>query len=84
MKDIILKSEKLIVTNILKKTKAKMFANIKIGDILEISIPMKYAGRNGKIGYASYLTIENKTSGEIAHKSFNQLPMLLENFEFDF
>lgn len=79
--DIIMKSEKLEIIDIVKKTSAKMFKDLKIGSVIQLSIPVKVAGGN-KGTYASYITVENIDTGEKTGKSFNELPKLLDCFKF--
>jgi hypothetical protein len=82
MNIIILKSDILIVTKINKKTKAKMFENLKVGDKVEFSVPIKHAGSNHGT-YATYIGIRNVETGEETSSSFNQLPTVLRAFEFE-
>ena len=79
--DIILQSKILEIVEVKKKTKAKMFANLKIGDKIQLSIPVESAGRNGGT-YASYIKAQNMATEECSYNSFNQLPSILKNFEF--
>lgn len=79
---IILESRILKVSKINKKTKAKMFENLKVGDQIQFSVPIKEAGRN-KGTYATYIKATNLGTGETAYNSFNQLPTLLDIFEFE-
>lgn len=79
---IYLKSDILVVTKINKKTKAKMFENLKVGDKIEFSVPIKYAGRNHG-SYATYIGVRNVETGEETSSSFNQLPTVLRAFEFE-
>jgi len=79
--DIILKSTVLEVKKVLNKTKAEMFKDLKVGDRIELSIPVKYAGSNGG-SYASYIKAENITTRDANYSSFNQMPSKLLNFEF--
>lgn len=44
--NIILESKKLLVLDIKRKTKAKMFRDVKVGDILQLSVPIEYVGSN--------------------------------------
>ena len=53
--NIILKSPIITVTNIKRKTKAKMFCNLQVGDKIGFSVPIKYAGCN-RCTYATYIT----------------------------
>ena len=81
MENIILSSPAITITNIKRKTKAKMFCNLEIGDRIHFSVPLKYAGRN-RGTYATYITITNLETGEQTQSSFNQLPKVLDAFEF--
>ena len=58
-----------------------MFKDLKRGDIIEFSIPITHAGTN-KGTFASYIKIENLGNGECSYKSFNQIIMILNCFEF--
>jgi ribosomal protein L19 len=78
---ITLKSEILKVTKINRKTKAQMFENLKVGDTIQLSVSVKYAGRN-RGTYATYIQIKNIKTGEITHSSFNQIDYILDAFEF--
>ena len=79
--DINLSSSIITITNIKRKTKAKMFCNLEVGDRIKFSVPIKRAGRN-RGTYATYITIINLETGEKTHSSFNQLPTILTAFEF--
>jgi len=79
--DITLKSEELKISKIVTKTKAKMFVNLKVGDSIKLSIAVQYAGSN-KGTYASYIRVDNLKNGEVTYKSFNQINMILNCFEF--
>ena len=79
--NIILKSNTLVVNRILKKTRAKLFRDLKVGDKLELSVEVKkYAGINRNT-YATYIVVENVKTKEVVGKSFNELPRLLDKFE---
>lgn len=80
--DIILKSDIVTITKINRKTKAKMFVNLKVGDKLEFSVPIEYAGHN-RGTYATYIRIKNMETGETTSSSFNQLPSILSAFDFE-
>jgi len=81
MSKIILKSDILTITKINRKTKAKMFENLSIGDKVVFSVPIKQAGSN-RGTYATYIKVENINTGEITHSSFNQIVSILDAFEF--
>lgn len=78
--NILLKSNILVVNRIIKKTRAKMFKNLKVGDEIQLSVEVAYAGRNGGT-HATYILIENLRTGEFTAKSFNEISIILDNFE---
>ena len=81
--DITLKSGILEVKEVKKKTRAKMFEDLKVGDRIQLSIPVDYAGtlHSSSGTMASYITAENLETGETTRASFNQMPRRLEVFE---
>ena len=72
----------LKITKITKKTSAKMFSGLLVGDILEIKVTLKEAGRN-RGTYATYIEFKNNRTQEISCKSFNEAPSILDCFEFE-
>jgi hypothetical protein len=80
--DIVLKSQTLTIYKINKKTKAKMFNNLKIGDQILLSVPVKRAGRN-RGTYSTDIKVENLNTGECTYKTFNTICNILNNFEFE-
>ena len=78
---ILLKSNILEVSQIIKNTKATMFESLEVGSRIQLSIKVKAAGSN-KGTYASYIKIENLDSGEYTHKSFNEIEKILKCFDF--
>lgn len=82
MDKIILKSDIITVKKINRKTKAKMFENLRVGDKLEFLVPIQYAGHN-RGTYATYIIVKNLGTGETTASSFNQLPTILNAFEFE-
>lgn len=79
--EIKLSSSVITITNIKRKTNAKMFCNLNVGDRIKFSVPIKYAGHN-RSTYATYITIIKLETGEQTQLSFNQLPIILNAFEF--
>lgn len=71
-----------MITGIKRKTKAKMFRNLNIGDKIKFSVPLEYAGCN-RGTYATYITVTNLQTGEKTQSSFNQLPKILDAFIFE-
>ena len=80
---ITMKSPKYRVINVLKQTKAKIFTDIKVGDIIQFSTPIEYAGSNRGNTYAVDVKIENLNNKDVSYKTFNQLPKLLEHFNLE-
>ena len=80
---IVLKSENLKIVKINKVTKAKMFENLEVGDVIRMSIPVKGAGSGGRGTYASNIKIENVATGEYTFKTFNEIDNILSIFEFE-
>lgn len=76
--DIIMKSSKYRVVNILKKSSAKMFEDIEAGDIIQFSVPIKSSYSRATI------KVENLSKpNNVAYKTFNQLPSILRSFKLD-
>lgn len=73
---------KYFVAEVKKRTQAKLFKNLKVGDVIEFSVPLKRAGCSDGRTYASYVVIENLKSSERISKSFNQIARCLECFKF--
>ena len=79
---ILLKSQIYTVSKILKKTKAKMFTDLNIGDKIIFSIPIKRAGIGSRgNSYTSYITITNLNTDDTTQESFNQIGNRLDCFE---
>jgi hypothetical protein len=79
---ILLKSNPLKVMKILKPSKARMFENVEIGDILQISVPIESVGSTTTGGSKTVdLEVLNLSKlPERTYKTMNQLPKILENF----
>jgi len=79
---MILKSEVQKVTAIKKKTKAKFFKDVKIGDLLVFELKLRNTtGASGGGNYATYISISNISQGTYTHNSQAQLLNNLDNFE---
>ena len=74
-------SKKLEVVNILKKTKAYMFKDLKIGDMIQCKVPIESVGRN-KGTYAVGIYVENLNTKDYTIKTFNELGNIFSLFEF--
>lgn len=64
------------IKEIVKATKAEMFKNCKVGDVLRLTLPIKPTGR----GYVSYIEITNERTLEKTGKSLNQMRYVFHNF----
>lgn len=76
-----LTSSKYRVTKINRKTKAKMFKNIELGDVLIFTCILERLGTTRGNTYAPHVKIENISKKESVHKSFNELGNIMDAFE---
>lgn len=84
MVDLTLRSEKVRVTKILKKTQARMFKNIEVGDVIQLSIGAERVGRGSRGStLAADVRVDNLTKGQHTYKTFNTLGVL-DNFEYEY
>ena len=72
-----LKSEKLEVVKILKKTRSEMFRYVSVGDIISLSLNISYIG-----DYAPEVKCENVSSGAKCIELMYRLASILECFDF--
>lgn len=80
--EIMMTSERYRVMEIKKKTNAKMFKNIQLGDVITFKTPVKRAG--GFRGTnATWITTTLERTNETAFKTFNELPEILKNFTLE-
>lgn len=70
-------------TAIHKKSKAKGFETLEVGDIVYFTVLLKASGRSRNGTYATYVEVENERTSEVGYKSFNELGYLLSNCEFE-
>lgn len=63
-----------------KRTRARLFKDTKVGDTLQLAIPIREAGSNSGGTHASYITICNFDSGDCTYKSFNELGNKLDEY----
>lgn len=80
--DILLSSELLTVTKILKKTSAKFFKDLRVGDVIQIVGTLKRQERGREL-YAFHLTVENIWTGETRVESITNICNRLESFEVE-
>ena len=78
---IVMESKTLRVSKILKKSSAKMFSDLKVGDTIKFSVNLERAGCNGGT-YATYIKAEHLESGNTNHSSFNQMSSVVSRFDF--
>lgn len=71
------------IKEILKPTKAKMFKDCKVGDVLRLTLPIKPTGRGYNSSYATYIAITNERTLEKTGKSLNEIPYVFDNFVFE-
>lgn len=65
-----------------KKSSSPAFKNMEVGDKILFSCPIEAAGyRRGT--YSTYILCRNERTGEESNLSFNQIPRVLQNFEFE-
>ena len=79
---IYLTSPKLKVAKVLKRTNARYFKELKIGDVFQIRNELSRVGRNGNSIYATNLEL-SKNSGEFVktHHTYNTIEKYLVCFE---
>lgn len=81
MSTIKMKTGKLKVIKIHKKTKAKLFGDLKVGDLIQLSVSVKSVGQRTTGGTKAVdIQVENLQTGETTFKSFNEIGKLLPLF----
>lgn len=71
-------------TAIKKKTKARMFVNVEVGDTLTFATSLEAVGSNSKGGsYAVTIKCVNTRTQETVWFTFNELARILNCFEFE-
>ncbi|ALA07224.1 hypothetical protein SECTIM467_100 [Brevibacillus phage SecTim467] len=79
MRDIIMKSPLYEVIGIKKKTRARFFEDVEVGDKVQFSMTMRHAGRASGGGvYASDVKAMNLTKGTYAIKSQSEAANIIE------
>lgn len=83
-RQIVMRSKKVKIIKINRKTKAQMFRNLKENDLITFELPLKRSGRSYDTGtYASYIKITNLATNECTYKSSNELSNILDAFELE-
>lgn len=74
-----------IVTKINRKSSSPCFKDLKIGDVIEFSVPIQAVGRSGSYRgtYATYILCHNCRTNVESQLSFNQIEKVLECCELD-
>ena len=79
---ITLKS-KIRVVKVNKKSSSPAFKGLKIGDVIEMSIPVKAVGGDRGSTHAAYIKCLNTRTQQESHLSFNQIEKTLECVEYE-
>lgn len=80
---IVLKSEILTVKEIKKKSTAKMFGSLIVGDNIQFMIELERVGWRASGTYAPFITALNLKTGEHVDRSFNQMATVIKPFVFE-
>lgn len=81
-REIKLKSKNYEITKLNRKTKAKGFCDLKVGDVIYFETVIKRAGRNGNSLYASgFRCINAKKNVYISGFTHNESSLYLSIFE---
>ena len=71
-----------IVTKINRKSSSPCFKNLKVGDVIEFSVPIIRVGRH-RGTYATYILCHNCRTDVESQLSFNQIEKVLECCELE-
>jgi len=74
------------ITKVLKRTKAKLFKDVEVGDALNFSVPIEAAGMSQRGTHASYITVTlvpPLADNSSTYLSFNQIGRYLDMFEYE-
>lgn len=81
---IMMKSKKIKIVKIKRKTKAKMFKDLNEDDLIIFELSIKRVGGHYSGGpYASYIKVTNLKTNECTYKSSNELSNILNAFELE-
>lgn len=72
-----LRSDFYRVTEIRTKTKAHMFQDIQVGDVLQFKLDMKHTGYASRGTYATYVKVINHTKNDSTVKSQSEMSNIL-------
>ena len=80
---ITLESKDLEITMILKKTNARFFKDLKVGDIIRVTMILRRVERNNKGNlHASHVQVLNLKTGDYFMDSITRTVSYLENFDW--
>jgi hypothetical protein len=72
------------ITKIIKTTKARLFSNVKVGDIVRAAFEVNNVGRNNGSLYASYIKVLLERDKPICETfSVTELSKYLSCFEYE-
>jgi len=85
MGDIVMISPNYRIARIVKKTRAKLFGEMREGDLIRFKSRLHHAGSASGGGvYATYITVENVTQGTSTTQSQSIITNILRNsFELE-
>lgn len=71
------------VTKINRKSSSPCFKDLKVGDVIEFSVPISYAGNSRHGTCATYILCHNCRTDIESQLSFNQIEKVLECCELE-
>ena len=73
------------VTKINRKSSSPCFKDLKVGDVIKFSIPIKNVGKRegGRGSHAAYILCHNCRTNDESELSFNQIKKVLECCELE-
>lgn len=71
------------VTEIKKKTKAEMFQDVQIGDIVNFSVSINSVGSRRGRSYAVSIHCVNERTQQWCNKTFNEIGRIMDLFSFE-
>lgn len=77
--DIVLRSGNLQVCEIKRKTKTRLFRELKVGDIITIETPIQYTGGASKGNYVLGVKVKNIKTGYFELMTINEVNRMLNH-----
>ena len=81
--NIMLVSQVFVITKILKKTKTRLIKDLKIGERIMFSMPMKGLGRGRSGIYASHVTVTNLDTDDKTRFTLNEMDRIFTLIELE-